>query len=199
MKRFIIVFMLIVIIVACEQKEIKKTQQDEIIVTEPGLNYESTIVQDFPIKICDRLQDIFMKNKTILNQEHTLKIITVLDELVPITKKMIHASENDFEPLIKQATKIVQGKGFDNLEDYGNELHNVTWAAGTYLKMQQIEKILNKNPDAKSVQFLTENLKRRLDKQPISINDIELIRNNWEKIDNALSKMNELANEKMNS
>ena len=199
MKKFFVVFLLIVIIGACEQKEIKKSQQDEIIISEPGLNYESVVVQDFPIKICDRLQDVFIKNKTVLNKEHTLKIITILDELVPITRKMIHAAENNRKILFKQATKIVQRNGFDDLEDYGNELLNVTWAAGTYLKMQKIEKIMNKNPDAKSVQFLTENLKRRLNKQPISIDDIELIRNNWEKIDKALSKMNELANEKMNS
>jgi hypothetical protein len=199
MKKFFVVFLLIVIIGACEQKEIKKSQQDEIIISEPGLNYESVVVQDFPIKICDRLQDVFIKNKTVLNKEHTLKIITILDELVPITRKMIHAAENNRKTLFKQATKIVQRNGFDDLEDYGNELLNVTWAAGTYLKMQKIEKLMNKNPDAKSVQFLTENLKRRLNKQPISIDDIELIRNNWEKIDEALSKMNELANEKMNS
>lgn len=199
MYKIIAIFLLFTIIGACDQKEIKQSQQDEIVISESTIKTESVKVQKFPIIISDNLQDKFRNNKSVLNKKHTLKILSVLDEIIPITKIMIHASDNDLEKLLMQVNQIVQRNGFDNLDNYGKELFTVTWAAGTFLKMQEIEKLMNVNPNTKSVKLLTENLERRLDKQPISLKDIKFIRKNWEKINSALVKMSELAEEKINS
>ncbi len=199
MYKIIALFLLLTIIGACGQKEIEKTQQDEIVTSESTIKTESVKVQDFSVKISSSLQDKFKNNKSILNKKHTFKILSVLDEITPITKKMIHASDNDLEKLLKQVNQIVQRNGFDDLDDYGKELFTVTWAAGTFLKLQKIEKLIDVNPKAKSVKLLTENLERRLVKQPISLKDIKFIRKNWEKINSGLVKMSELAEEKMNS
>jgi len=200
MYKIIALFLLFTIIGACGQKkEINKSQQDEIATTESTMNTKPKEVQHFSIKISDNLQDKFRNNRSVLNKKHTFKILSVLDEITPITKKMIHATDNDLESLLKQTNQIVQRNGFKDLDDYGKELFTVTWAAGTFLKLQEIEKLKDVNSNAKSVQFLTENLDRRLKKQPISLKDIKLIRKNWEKINSALNKMSELAEEKMNS
>lgn len=199
MYKIITVFLLFSLIVACGKKEIKKSQSDAIVTTESETNTELMKEQEFAIKISDNLQDKFRHNKSILKKKQTIKVLSVLDEITPITKQMIHAPETELNALLKQANQTVQRYGFVDLDDYGKELFTVTWAAGTFLKLQEIEKIRNANPNAKSVKFLTENLERRLDKQPISLNDIDLIRKNWERINSALNKMSDLAEERMNS
>jgi len=198
MYKIIAVFLLFTLIAACGKKEIKKSQSDAII-TESESSTEPMKVQDFSIEISDNLQEKFKHNKSILKKKQTIKVLTVLDEINPITKQMIHAPETELNTLLKQANQAVQRYGFVDLDDYGKELFTVTWAAGTFLKLQEIEKIRNVNPNAKSVKLLTENLERRLDKQPISINDIDLIRKNWDKINSALNIMSDLAAERMKS
>jgi len=199
MYKIIVLFLFFAIIGACGQKEIENTQQNEIVTSESTIKTESVNAQEFSVKISGSLRDKFRNNKSILNKKHTFKILSVLDEITPITKKMIHASDNDLEKLLKQVNQIVQRNGFDDLDDYGKELFTVTWAAGTFLKLQKIEKLIDVNPNSKSVKLLTENLEGRLVKQPISLKDIKFIRKNWEKINSALVKMSELAEEKMNS
>jgi len=199
MYKIITVFILFSLIAACGKKEIKKSQPDKTITTESETNTEHMKVQDFSIEISENLQDKFRHNKSVLKKKQTIKILSVLDEITPITKQMIHAPETELNALLKQVNQTVQRYGFVDLDDYGKELFTVTWAAGTFLKLQEIEKIRNVNPNAKSVKFLTENLERRLDKQPISLKDINLIRKNWDKINSALNKMSDLAEERINS
>jgi len=199
MNKIFLIFLLFTLIISCGKKKIKESQSDEIVTTDSKTDIEKMNVQDFSIEISDNLQEKFRHNKSILKKKQTLNILSVLDEITPITKQMIHAPETELNTLLKQANQTVQRYGFADLDDYGKELYTVTWAAGTFLKLQEIEKISNVNPNAKSVKFLTENLDRRLDKQPISLNDINLIRKNWDKINAALNKMSDLAEERMNS
>jgi len=185
-KTFILVLIILLFIIsACSDKEeVQEKTSDmdfkEIKVIVPDLTME-------------RFSDFFSTSDPILTQHKCDTVVKLLDELKPVTIDLIKSTKEEETELLEIANGIVEKDGFNNLDDYAIELDKVTWTAGTYMKMLDLEVFLKRGKEVPAVKFLGENLGRRFEKYPMTRTDVELIISNWNKIESALHTMNDLA------
>jgi hypothetical protein len=141
----------------------------------------------------ERFKDFISTENPIITQYKCETVLKLLEELKPVTMDLIKSSESEEEALLEIANGIVQKDGYNNLDDYAIALDKLTWIAGTYMKMIDLELFLQRDKEVPAIKFLGENLERRFKKYSMTRSDIELIISNWPAVENALGTMNELA------
>jgi hypothetical protein len=155
-----------------------------------------TIHEAQSIKLA-KSRDFFSSNRNLLNQTKIDKVTSTLDQIIPLTAKLINLPDSQDANSKQQLNMLVQKYGYKDLDDFGKNLNDVAWAAVTYTKWEKLKKQYSANPNSKAVKYFEENLIRRLKKQAISKGDLTLIRKNWNTIDSALSKLDDITNARL--
>ncbi len=188
MKKFTILILLIflLIITACSDKEMNPE-------TKSNLEFKKMEEIIIPKLTFERFKDFISNENPVISQSKCETVLSLLEELKPVTMDLIKSSDSEEEDLLEIANSIVQKDGYNNLDDYAIALDNVTWIAGTYMKMIDLELFLQREKEVPAIKFLGENLERRFEKYPMTRADIEIIISNWPDIETALETMNDLA------
>ena len=182
----LILMSFLLIISACSDKENGPE-------TKSDMEFEKMEEIIIPELAFERFKDFIATENPIITQYKCETVLKLLEELKPVTMDLIISSESEEEALLEIANSIVQKDGYNNLDDYAIALDKVTWIAGTYMKMIDLELFLQRDKEVPAIKFLGENLERRFKKYPMTRSDIELIISNWPAVENALETMNELA------
>ncbi len=188
MKKFTILILLIflLIITACSDKEMNPE-------TKSNLEFKKMEEIIIPKLTFERFKDFISNENPVISQSKCETVLSLLEELKPVTMDLIKSSDSEEEDLLEIANSIVQKDGYNNLDDYAIALDKVTWIAGTYMKMIDLELFLQREKEVPAIKFLGENLERRFEKYPMTRADIEIIISNWPDIETALETMNDLA------
>ena len=188
MKKYTLLILMsfLLIISACSNRE--KGPE-----TKSDMGFEKIEEIIIPKLAFERFKDYISTENPIMTQYKCETVLKLLEELKPVTMDLIKSSESEEEALLEIANGIVQKDGYNNLDDYAIALDKLTWIAGTYMKMIDLELFLQRDKEVPAIKFLGENLERRFKKYSMTRSDIELIISNWPAVENALGTMNELA------
>lgn len=182
----LIILSFLLIISACSNKKDEPEKKSDM-----SFNKIDDII--VPELTFERFGDFISTGNPILSQHKCETVLKLLDELKPVTLDLIKSSESEEAALLEIADNIVKKDGYNNLDDYAIALDKVTWTAGTYMKMVDLEVFLQREKEVPAIKFLGENLGRRFKKYPMTRTDIDLIISNWPAIETALKTMNDLA------